>query len=128
MIWNHGTTETKAENILKNGYKFQSEEHGMWGRGIYLSSKPEDAYNYGNTILQTQIPMDNIVSLQYKDIVHIIQELLVDEEAGDPYLETYITEVMGKDAVAITYEDGITHLVVYKPESIPCESITLKNM
>lgn len=29
MIWNHGTTEIKAENIFKNGFKFQSEEQGM---------------------------------------------------------------------------------------------------
>ncbi|WP_336770005.1 hypothetical protein [Bacillus bombysepticus] len=128
MIWNHGTTEIKAENILKNGFMIQSEEHGMWGRGIYLSSKSEDASNYGEIILETHISMDNVVSLQYKDIVQIIPDLLVEEEAGDPYLETYITKEKGKDAVAITYEDGIIHLVVYKPESIPRDSITLKKL
>lgn len=115
LVWKHATSKSRKELIQKEGFDLSSCDGGMWGEGVYFTDSFEDAMKYGPHVLEANIPNECVVEFQYENLVALIPDLLIEEEAGDPTLKEIVTQELGKEAVAITYSDGITHLVVYDP-------------
>lgn len=114
QLWNHATSQGCKNRILKEGFNLKNCDGGMWGKGVYFSSSDEDALKYGNHLLLAQIPSHCIAKFQYRELTTFIPDLLIEEEAGDPLLKEIVTKNLNKQTAAITYDDGVTHLVVYE--------------
>lgn len=118
LVWYHATTSSRKKLIQKDSFDLKKCGQGIWGRGVYLSDSYEDSLKYGTHVVEASISDECIAKFEYEKLVGIIPDLLIEEEAGDPILKDIITRDLKKQAAAITYSDGITHLIVYKPEHL----------
>ncbi|PEQ70115.1 hypothetical protein COF65_32215 [Bacillus toyonensis] len=67
-IWLHGTSKNSAISILKSR-KFKTENPingANCGEGVYLTNKEEYAKEYGDTVIEVEVDMENILDLRYE--------------------------------------------------------------
>jgi len=112
MKWYHGTSSLLAEKILNEGFRMNHYE-GIWGCGVYLTNRVEEAKSYGESVLVASVQDDLILHLDYHaDIPDIFPDLSFDEEEACRLLREHAME-LGYLAASMLYRDGCRHLIVY---------------
>ncbi|WP_145949546.1 hypothetical protein [Paenibacillus sp. Y412MC10] len=106
MLWNHGTTERRKQNIIRRAFRSQS---GLWGKGIYLTSSREAAYLFGQSLLMVKVD-DSAVS-------HIYFEEFKKEFPDERSWAKAVSD-KGYKALRISYASGENELCVYDPDII----------
>lgn len=67
-IWLHGTSKNSAISILKSR-KFKTENPingANCGEGVYFTNKEDYAKTYGDTVIEVEVDMENILDLRYE--------------------------------------------------------------
>jgi hypothetical protein len=135
----HGTYAQSIDQL-------KPSEQGFFGRGVYLSTCPQDASQYGDRLalvsIQVKRPFHTVADYAVADAYDcdtpagpMILELLGHDEAAALLIELSHTEngylneawtaklqAMGHDSICVRWPDGLQHWVVFSPEEVRVES------
>jgi len=131
----HGTSAERIDGL-------QPSECGLFGRGIYLSSCPVDAEQYGDRLAEVSVrvqrPFFTRADYAAAEVFDcetpagpMILEVLEQEKAAalfeslrqnkDGYLGedwTRLLQSMGHDSICVRWADGLEHWIVFDAEQV----------
>lgn len=97
MIAYHGTTQENKVNILKEGFRFDTEikQGKLFGDAIYFTTRKKRAEDYGLAIIEVEIDVENIMFFEFKDEYDDFFESFV-EEVLHPFksIEEFILDIV----------------------------------
>lgn len=91
----HGTSQENKNSILNFGFRFDTELHKgkLFGDAIYFTTRREHAKNFGNSIIEVEIDVENFMFIYEKEEYDDFFDYFV-RDALSPYnsIEEYVFE------------------------------------